>query len=146
VTSRPERLDTAALRRATRHLTQADPVLAGIVAEVGRCRLQIHRGGSSFAYLARAILSQQISGAAARSIAGRMRERFGVPLRPGSILAASDEELRALGLSRQKAAYLRDLAAQTGSLAQACSRGGRGTGDERGPAQTNQLTESRCFN
>lgn len=113
MSSRPERLDAAALRRATRHLRKADPVLAGLVAEVGPCRLETHRGGSSFAYLARAILSQQISVAAARSIAGRMKERFGAPLRPESLLAASDEELRSLGLSRQKAAYLRDLARKT---------------------------------
>lgn len=88
-------------------------MLAALIAEVGPCRLEVHRGGSSFAYLARAILSQQISVAAARSIAGRMRERFGAPLQPEDVLEASDEELRRLGLSRQKVAYLRDLAEKT---------------------------------
>jgi DNA-3-methyladenine glycosylase II len=113
VTTVPSSLDPAALRRATRHLTAVDPVLAGLVRDVGPCRLELHRGGSSFAYLARAILAQQISLAAARSIAGRMRERLGSPLRPEDVLEASDEELRGLGLSRQKAAYLRDLAEKT---------------------------------
>jgi len=113
VESPAPRLDGAALRRATRSLSARDPVLAEVIAGVGRCRLGVRRGGSSFAYLARAILSQQISVAAARSIAGRMRERFGTPLRPEDILGATDDELRGLGLSRQKAAYLRDLAERT---------------------------------
>ncbi len=107
------RLDRAALRRAKRHLASADPMLARLVADLGPCRLQLHRGGSAFAYLARAILAQQISVAAARSIARRLRDRFGAPLRPEHILGTSDSELRSLGLSRQKAAYLRDLAERT---------------------------------
>jgi DNA-3-methyladenine glycosylase II len=109
----PPRLAPATLRAATRHLAAADPVLAGLVRDVGPCRLEIHRGGSSFAYLARAILAQQISVAAARSIAGRIRDRFGSPLRPEDVIGASDAELRGLGLSRQKVAYLRDLARKT---------------------------------
>jgi DNA-3-methyladenine glycosylase II len=107
------RLDGPALRRATRSLSLCDPALASVIAEVGHCRLEVHRGGSCFAYLARAILSQQISVAAARSIAGRMRDRFGAPIRPEDVLRATDDELRSLGLSRQKAAYLRDLAEKT---------------------------------
>jgi len=106
-------LDPAATRRAVRHLRRVDPVLEGVIDRVGPCRLEVHRGGSSFAYLARAILAQQISVAAARSIAGRIRGRFGSPLQPRHVLGASDEELRALGLSRQKVAYLRDLAEKT---------------------------------
>jgi 3-methyladenine DNA glycosylase/8-oxoguanine DNA glycosylase len=109
----PQRLDPAALRRATRHLSGADPVFARLVADVGPCRLEVRRAGSAFAYLARAILAQQISVAAARSIAGRLRDRFGASLRPEHILGASETELRGLGLSRQKAAYLRDLAERT---------------------------------
>jgi 3-methyladenine DNA glycosylase/8-oxoguanine DNA glycosylase len=92
---------------------EADPVLAGIIGAVGPCRLEIHRAGSAFAYLSRAILAQQISLAAARSIANRMKARFGWPLRPEHVLSASIAELRSLGLSRQKAAYLRDLATRT---------------------------------
>ena len=106
-------LDDAALGRARRHLAAADPVMAGLLGEIGPMPLPVHKGGSAFAYLSRAILAQQISGAAARSIAGRISERFGWPWRPEHILGASDAELRALGLSRQKAGYLRDLAAHT---------------------------------
>jgi DNA-3-methyladenine glycosylase II len=61
----------------------------------------VHRGGSAFAYLARAILAQQISVAAARSIAGRLTARFGRPWRLEQILGTTEPELRALGrLSR----------------------------------------------
>ena len=106
-------LDETALRRARRHLAAADPVMARVLGTVGSLPLPVHRGGSAFAYLSRAILAQQISGAAARSIAKRITDRFGWPWRPEQMLQASDAELRALGLSRQKAGYLRDLASHT---------------------------------
>jgi len=87
--------------------------MARLLGEAGSLPLPVHRGGSAFAYLSRAILAQQISVAAARSIAKRITDRFGWPWRPEQLLQASDAELRALGLSRQKAGYLRDLAAHT---------------------------------
>jgi DNA-3-methyladenine glycosylase II len=107
------RLDDEALRRARRHLAAADPVMAGLLREIGPVPMRAHRGGSAFAYLARAILAQQISTAAARSIGNRITGRFGWPWRPEQFLQSSDAELRALGLSRQKVGYLRDLAAHT---------------------------------
>ena len=107
------RLNGAGVLAARKHLAAADPVLARLLDEVGSLPLPLHRGGSAFAYLSRAILAQQISTAAARSIAARLTDRFGWPWRPEQLLAASDAELRALGLSRQKIAYLRDLAAHT---------------------------------
>jgi DNA-3-methyladenine glycosylase II len=106
-------LDDVALRRARRHLAAADPVMAGLLGAVGSLPLPVHRGGSAFAYLSRAILAQQISVAAARSIARRITERFGWPWRPEQVLKSTDAELRAFGLSRQKIGYLRDLAAHT---------------------------------
>ena len=87
--------------------------MARLVREIGPIPMRAHRGGSAFAYLSRAILAQQISVAAARSIAKRISDRFGWPWRPEQMLRASDAELRALGLSRQKVGYLRDLAAHT---------------------------------
>jgi len=106
-------LDPATLRKARRHLAAADPVMARLVEHIGPRPRELRRGGSGFAYLGRAILGQQISGAAARAIAGRLTARFGWPWRPAHLLAAPETELRSLGLSRQKAAYLRDLAART---------------------------------
>jgi DNA-3-methyladenine glycosylase II len=108
--SRHPRLDLPSLRRAARHLKTTDAVMARLVSTVGPPRMELRRGMSDFAYLTRAILAQQISVAAARSIAGRLKERLGSPLRPARVLAATEAELRSLGLSRQKAAYLRDLA------------------------------------
>jgi DNA-3-methyladenine glycosylase II len=107
---RPVPLSPAVLRHAERHVAEADPVLGRIVSAIGPCALRPHRGGTPFAYLARAILAQQISVAAARSIAERLKGRFGWPLRPEHVLGARGPELRRLGLSRQKASYLRDLA------------------------------------
>jgi len=97
------------MRRAAAHLKRADPVLAEIVRRVGPCTLRLHRGGDAYWYLSRAILRQQISGLAAAAIERRIRERFKGSLKPAHVLGASDDELRGLGLSRQKAGYLRDL-------------------------------------
>ena len=62
----PVRLDDRAIGRARRQLAAADPVMARLLGAVGSLPLPVHRGGSGFAYLSRAILAQQISVAAAR--------------------------------------------------------------------------------
>jgi len=98
------------LRRAKAHLRKSDPRMADIVAKVGPCRVTIHRKGSTFAYLVNAILRQQISGYAADAIERKIAARFGPELSPAQVLAASDDDLRSVGLSRQKIGYLRDLA------------------------------------
>ncbi len=64
--------------------------------------------------LAYAIISQQISLAAARTIRNRLETALG-ELTPAAILAAEEGALRAAGLSAQKSAYLRDLAARIAS-------------------------------
>jgi DNA-3-methyladenine glycosylase II len=64
--------------------------------------------------LSRAIFFQQLAGPAARAILGRVLATLGADednwYAPAQLLAASDEQLRAAGLSRQKMVYLRDLA------------------------------------
>jgi len=105
-------LSPTQVRRAAAHLRRADPVMAAIVHRVGPCGMRLHLGGTTYWYLSRAILRQQISGHAAAAIERRIRDRFRGALRPEHALRASDAELRALGLSRQKASYLRDLAAK----------------------------------
>jgi 3-methyladenine DNA glycosylase/8-oxoguanine DNA glycosylase len=104
-------LTPRALRDGTAHVRRADPVIAAIVTEVGRCRLAVDARGSHFAALLESILYQQITGKAAASIHSRLCAlvRRTQP-RPSDILKASDTELRAVGLSRQKISYLRDLA------------------------------------
>jgi DNA-3-methyladenine glycosylase II len=103
-------LDPSEIRRARAHLARVDPVLAGVVARIGPCRMQVERGGSAFASLAEAILYQQITGKAAASIHRRLCALFGRPhLRAEDLLGASDRSLRGAGLSRQKVRYLKDL-------------------------------------
>jgi DNA-3-methyladenine glycosylase II len=110
---------------AMRHLREADPVMRGIIEQVGECKLGFatDRGGPAhdhYGALVRAIVGQQLSVLAARSIYARLQARFGgrTPT-PDEVLADDPEELRAAaGLSRSKVVFLRDLAerVQTGAL------------------------------
>ncbi len=61
--------------------------------------------------LLRTIVGQQVSVAAARSMWAKLEAAYGSPPHLEALLAASDEDLRAAGLSRQKAGYVRSLAA-----------------------------------
>jgi methylated-DNA-[protein]-cysteine S-methyltransferase len=101
---------------AVRGLRKADPVLARLIAEVGPCRLEVNETRSVFAALSHAIVYQQLTGKAAATIHGRVcalfpRAKDGFT--PRHILGAGDDELRGAGLSRAKAAALRDLAQKT---------------------------------
>src|SRR4051812_43162250 len=69
--------------------------------------------GDRFGVLARVIVGQQISARAATAIFARLRELMGADAPAAAIAGASDEELRAVGLSRNKIASLRDLAERT---------------------------------
>lgn len=99
-----------------RHLKRVDPVLAGIIERIGPCRLEIRSEGTHFDALVRSIIYQQLSGKAAATIHSRLTELFGARApTPTELLATSDEQLRAVGLSRQKLSYLKDLAAKVES-------------------------------
>jgi DNA-3-methyladenine glycosylase II len=97
---------------AVAHLRQADPVLARVIDSVGSFTLEAQDG--SFRALAQSIFFQQLAGPAARAIMKRVLDLLGTDearfFGPEEFLAAADEDLRAAGLSRQKLAYLRDLA------------------------------------
>jgi DNA-3-methyladenine glycosylase II len=103
--------DVCYAREATAHLRGADPVLARIIDAVGPIEIALRR--ERFPALSRAIIFQQLAGAAARTIHGRFVALF--PGRrfpsPRQVLDASPEDLRRVGLSRQKSLYLKDLAA-----------------------------------
>jgi DNA-3-methyladenine glycosylase II len=60
--------------------------------------------------LLRTIVGQQVSVAAARSMWNKLVDKFGQPVDLRKLLAASDEDMREAGMSRQKAGYLRSLA------------------------------------
>jgi DNA-3-methyladenine glycosylase II len=62
------------------------------------------------ATLLRTIVGQQVSVAAARSMWAKLEAAFGAPPDLHLLLAATDEELRAAGMSRQKSGYIRSLA------------------------------------
>lgn len=104
-------LSPQALRRAVAHLKGADPVMASIIDRIGPCRLKVYRD-PHFPHLVSTICYQQIAGAAAAAIHGRVVALCGGAPRPAVILGKTDAELRAAGLSRQKVAYLRDLSAK----------------------------------
>ncbi len=97
-------------RTAVNHLKRVDPVLAGVIARVGPCRLDYRRTGTHYDALVRSIVYQQLSGKAAGTILRRFCEIYpGARPRAELVLTTEDEKLRAAGLSRQKMGYLRDL-------------------------------------
>jgi DNA-3-methyladenine glycosylase II len=87
--------------------------MARVIDRVGPCRFGRVIGHTHFHHLARAIVYQQLSTKAAATIFGRVQRLCGETLEPGAVLAAGEADLRAAGLSRQKAAYVRDLARRT---------------------------------
>jgi DNA-3-methyladenine glycosylase II len=99
------------MRKAMNHLKKSDPVLRAIIERVGPCRMEF--GPAEFCSLAEAIVYQQLNGKAAVTIWKRFAALAGEPVTPEGILKLSDEQLRAVGLSKQKSAYLKDLAAKT---------------------------------
>lgn len=90
-------------------LAARDPVLADLIAAAGPMRIG-RRTGSHFAGLVEAIVYQQLAGAAARAIHGRLVAALHDDVGPEALLALTDETLRAVGLSANKARSLRDLA------------------------------------
>ncbi len=98
------------VEKATAHLRASDEKLAFVIDRVGPCTLK--PAGKIYPSLFRSILYQQVAGAAAAAVFRRVCEPYGgkVP-HPSEFAVASDESLRAAGLSRQKARYLRELAA-----------------------------------
>jgi DNA-3-methyladenine glycosylase II len=99
------------MRRAVTHLKKSDPVMRAIIERIGPCRIQF--SPPEFHSLAEAIVYQQLNGKAAVTIFNRFAALAGKPLTPEGILKLSDEQLRSVGLSKQKSAYLKDLSAKT---------------------------------
>jgi DNA-3-methyladenine glycosylase II len=97
---------------AARILAERDPVIAGLLAATGPPRFRRFEE-PPFAALVRAIVYQQLAGAAARAIHGRLVAALGDDVQPAAVAALSDEAFRAAGMSRNKVLSLRDLAAKT---------------------------------
>ena len=101
--------------RARRLLMRRDPILAPVIRKYRTRSLLDTPAMDPFPALVRTITSQQISTKAAATIHGRLVALMPRGVTPNALLALTDEELRTAGLSRQKMAYLRDLAAKTQS-------------------------------
>jgi DNA-3-methyladenine glycosylase II len=105
--------DAALLQQALDHLAGADPHMGLAVAEIGPPPPRYRP--ATFATLMDVIVAQQVSTASARAISGRLAERLGsangARVTPDGFIALTDADLRAVGFSRQKTRYGRDLAA-----------------------------------
>src|SRR6266852_3860052 len=96
------------MRRAVAHLKKSDPVMRAIIKSVGPCRMEF--GPPEFHSLAEAIVYQQLNGKAAVTIFNRFAALAGEPVTPEGIAKLTDQQMRAVGLSKQKSSYLRDMA------------------------------------
>ncbi|MGA3217839.1 MAG: DNA-3-methyladenine glycosylase 2 family protein [Acidimicrobiales bacterium] len=98
-------------RAAALELGQRDAVLAKLVQLAGPPKIRPPQQ-THFAALVRSVVYQQLAGAAANAIHGRLVLALDGGMSPGALLALAPETLRAAGLSANKAASLRDLAAK----------------------------------
>jgi DNA-3-methyladenine glycosylase II len=96
---------------ATEILSERDPVLRRLVDQAGPFQVDPPTE-THFAALVRAITYQQLAGAAARAIHGRLIAALGGEVTPERFLSLPPETLRAAGLSANKAASIGDLAAK----------------------------------
>jgi DNA-3-methyladenine glycosylase II len=96
------------MRKAINHLKKSDPVLRAIIERVGPCRMEF--GEPVFHSLAEAIVYQQLNGKAAVTIFKRFTALAGGPLTAEGIAKLTAEQMRSVGLSKQKSSYLRDMA------------------------------------
>lgn len=93
---------------ARKHLRRSDPVMRDLIARVGPCLLSRRR--DYFVALCQTIFTQQVSMAVAAVLFNRFQQLFpaGRPT-PAGLMELSDAQLAAVGISRQKRSYLRDL-------------------------------------
>jgi DNA-3-methyladenine glycosylase II len=96
------------MKEAIDHLKRADPVLSEIIGRVGDYRIEFRE--PDFETLVKSIIYQQLSGRVASVIFGRLAKAAGGGITPETVLKLRPSRMRALGLSGQKTAYIRDLA------------------------------------
>jgi DNA-3-methyladenine glycosylase II len=99
------------MKEAILHLKRRDPVLSEIIDRVGDYRIQFR--DPVFETLVRSIVYQQLSGKVASVIFGRLHQAVAGEVTPENILKLRPARMRKLGLSKQKTAYIRDLARHT---------------------------------
>jgi DNA-3-methyladenine glycosylase II len=96
------------IKAAVKALAEREPAFAAVLDRHGIPEPRISEPGATT--LLRTIVGQQVSVAAARSMWAKLEATFGSPPDLNLLLAASDAELRAAGMSRQKSGYIRSLA------------------------------------
>jgi DNA-3-methyladenine glycosylase II len=96
------------IRTHVEELATREPAFARVVAQHGVPEPRKSEPGAHT--LLRTIVGQQVSVAAARSMWAKLEAAFGSPPDLKKLLVATDEEMRAAGMSRQKAGYIRSLA------------------------------------
>lgn len=99
--------------RARNHLIKADPKLGRIIKKIGPCRLHAFAPREPFEALCMSIASQQLSTKAADTIYKRFCNLFPPDCKPTPqrVMTLSDDEIRAVGFSRPKVTFIKDLAA-----------------------------------
>lgn len=124
-------MSRVSLSAAAGALAEQSDVMASLVTTYGPPRLsRPERQRDRFEALANAIVFQQLAGAAARAIWGRVRELVPGPFTAEAVVALSDEALRGAGLSGSKLASLRDLAEKVASGEVRLARIGRMSDEE----------------
>jgi DNA-3-methyladenine glycosylase II len=99
---------TSSIREHVEALASREPAFAQVVEKHGIPEPRTSERGAQT--LLRTIVGQQVSVAAARSMWAKLEAAFGSPPDLHLLLAATDEQLRAAGMSRQKSGYIRSLA------------------------------------
>lgn len=95
--------------KARRTLMRRDPALGAIIKLHGPCGLADSQHADPFKALVSAIVSQQLSVRAAATIQARFEALFSSFPTPARVMKVSDEQLRAVGFSRMKVSFIRDL-------------------------------------
>jgi DNA-3-methyladenine glycosylase II len=111
-------VDRPVSAKARKALAASDPTMAALIERVGKIdiatrmrRRSEERPNAAYGALLRAIVGQQLSTKAARTIYLRVIDLFGGSTpSPEQLLEAREEDLRAAGLSGRKTEYIRDLA------------------------------------
>lgn len=100
------------MKRILDLLSQKDPILKSVIETYGNPVVQVREQG--FPAMVHIILEQQVSISSAKATYRKMHDYFGEII-PSKMLAASNEEFRALGVSRQKTSYIKDMAERVAS-------------------------------
>ncbi|MDQ2879332.1 MAG: DNA-3-methyladenine glycosylase 2 family protein [Pseudomonadota bacterium] len=106
-------LSAEQLQAGLDELAAREPAFAAAIARAGYPEPRLRERG--YGTLLRTIVGQQVSVAAAAAVWRKLEEQCGDLEQPANVAVASDEQLRAAGLSRQKAGYARSLAEEVTS-------------------------------